>query len=566
MKHTLKEPIILNEGYILYEGFELNEGNILDERLVLTEETPAEFITNNLKVVLKRVNAIADKVAKLPTTDVDTSKFNTELDDLVDQAQLTADPTIAKAKGQEYINNLTNILGKNVNINNYPNLKKAIDDVKKYTDAATINANQKNALINRLKSLNSQVDQAFNSFTSEQVDKSSATKSLENTKELINKLINSANRIVRDNKTAIRLNNILKDFMNGLPTANKVSGQTLRDIVRKNREFVGNPVFSNFTAELAGEKSEKLDWAEVYKSCRSEEDFRHFWLGNPNAHDANLKLGYYKAEWGDNADFVKDELDGPFVEECEKAGFNSITNPFIYFLKSQNRINTFSISKARWITLHNAVAERTIVEKDLFGKGKLGMDNIVFYKNLWEEDAADMADYIELQNRIMSEMYNFSDDVQKAYNANPAAFVKNILLADGNLAELNNAEILRKDSNFRSITAIEQEITKLLGGKEEKKTINTDQLMDRLENIDKDTAKGMLKYVIDYFTDKFNSQVNSFISGIRNYMKELDKVNPTYEDKLRYSDRLKLNSTQWSGSLVTILLNTLAVIAEYKTK
>ena len=141
----------------------------------------------------------------------------------------------------------------------------------------------------------------------------------------------------------------------------------------------------------------ETDWAELYKLCKTSEDFNCFWNGDPKT---GFK-GYYKTAW-DTAEADIKKLPAEFTEILKKYGWSASTNPIVNCLK-------WLISKHIKITpeaygiIHNAAAEHLVSSADLARKGVLGDNNLIFLPDLYNKSISNATIYLQLQSDVLEQ-------------------------------------------------------------------------------------------------------------------------------------------------------------------
>lgn len=125
-----------------------------------------------------------------------------------------------------------------------------------------------------------------------------------------------------------------------------------------------------------------IDWAKRYKEAV---DKNQFWEN------------YYKQVWGTNAGRII-ALGDAFKLECLNLGFSATTNPFISFIQKYIVGKKYSIDKAPYDVLHNAIANSRLKAGNLTTEKNYA--NLIYCRDFYTKDAATMKEYIDRLGEI----------------------------------------------------------------------------------------------------------------------------------------------------------------------
>lgn len=169
-------------------------------------------------------------------------------------------------------------------------------------------------------------------------------------------------------------------------------------------------------------------WTRTYKACKTPENFKTFWFGNPLADpESPLREGYFVYVWGEENGKHLAAIQDAFSRTTDEYGFSSKSNPFIYSLDCARRQKIGSrplnaklfktMSKTNnFIALLKAFVSNQLSEKDLRGQGILGSYNVIFSQGLYT--SSDMLAYLKLQSTIKNSgaaIQNLGETWAKAY-------------------------------------------------------------------------------------------------------------------------------------------------------
>ena len=300
--------------------------------------------------------------------------------------------------------------------------------------------------------------------------------------------------------------------------------------------------------EQARKNSQQFNWQQLYDSCKTEADFKAFWDGNALSNIEVLQKGYFKAEWNTKANLVK-SYGTPFIEQVEKFGFDSISNPFISFLK--NYIDKLNITKEKYVGLHNAVANNLVsvdVLKDI--KNSIYKEaDLLINPNLYVQSNENIYKYLGIQQRLAKEHHNLPEKYKNTFSTKSATILSNLMLANGNLKDLT--AYIQPGGPLRNLTELNQVIIQLLG--ESKKNITDSEILKIVNNIHSETeAKKILSYLVDYLRfsfkgilDKVNKQLNDKLYQNR------DQVRPLFSETISFDKKLDF---EFNGQQIEKLL------------
>lgn len=124
---------------------------------------------------------------------------------------------------------------------------------------------------------------------------------------------------------------------------------------------------------------------------------------------------YLNTVWENDFDKII-KIQEAFRQECISYGFDD-TNPFFTFIRDIYLKNN-GINVASYNAIHNAVAKNTISAKDLLGRGKLGLYNIIFCKDLYSKAPDNIKAYLQKQAKLILKgtPKNFSSNLEFTYN------------------------------------------------------------------------------------------------------------------------------------------------------
>lgn len=323
--------------------------------------------------------------------------------------------------------------------------------------------------------------------------------------------------------------------------------------------------------------SQKADWDTLYKLCEKSTDINKaneaFWEGGltvdlfegENKTKAEeliteeAKKGYYASEWGNDADLVKD-FKFYFIKCLKTLGWDSISNPFVYFLKHNIDNLRDVLSNASFSFIADAYDKKEIDGQDLRGKGSVGTDNIVFSKDLYRKDSA-MASYFVNQKALLDKSPQ-----------NPKVEVKNLFFIAGNADNLKDEKTagsivvssgeskLREPSQIKQLLQQHYNITT--------KTVVTDSEITKLvENIkDENKAKKFLSYFLTTVRMLKKDLVKEIDTALNNkFISNYNNIHTTYEEDEAFDKLLALQSKTYKESQLKTIATEVGKVAKFIT-
>ena len=255
-----------------------------------------------------------------------------------------------------------------------------------------------------------------------------------------------------------------------------------------------------------------------------------------------------------------------FIQEVQNLGFNAITNPFIAFLKENNRISNFQIDAAHYIELHNAVANGGLsANADLKGSGTFGKLNVIFCRDLWTaKTALQMRQYLEMQEKLHDEGYRIT-----GWSGNEAAILGNIFYANGDQENLTNGSIVGDAANYklREIQDIQKIMQSFMpdSDTDKKSAVSDDTLNKRLEKFTKETAVKAIVYLFIFFKQAAYTQLDKLYKSdmnIKTIIDNVDRNSISYQEQNKIDRDLGLLTTKYTPRQITDILTNLSKIAQ----
>ena len=255
-----------------------------------------------------------------------------------------------------------------------------------------------------------------------------------------------------------------------------------------------------------------------------------------------------------------------FIQEVQNLGFNAITNPFIAFLKENNRISDFKIDAAHYVELHNAAASGELSAKaDLKGTGTFGKLNVIFCRELWTaKTALQMRQYLEMQEKLSDEGYRIT-----GWSGNEAAILGNIFYANGDQENLTSGSIIGDAANYKLRET--QDLQKIMqsfmpdSDADKKSGVSDDTLTKRLEKFTKETAVKAIVYLFIFFKQAAYTQLDKLYKtdmNIKTIIDNVDRNSISYQEQNKIDRDLGLLTTKYTPRQITDILTNLSKIAQ----
>ena len=217
--------------------------------------------------------------------------------------------------------------------------------------------------------------------------------------------------------------------------------------------------------EPVNSKSYSEDWAAKYNAAVNK--------------DAVWEE-YLNTVWENDFDKII-KIQEAFRQECISYGFDD-TNPFFTFIRDIYLKNN-DINVASYNAIHNAVAKNTISIKDLLGRGKLGLYNIIFCRDLYSKAPDNIKAYLQKQANLILKgtPKNFSSNLEFTYNT--MYQTSELVRAD----KLTNKDRTLNDlklNSFATINNLEQKWTGEVSIINDKTTVDNDALLKQINSLE----------------------------------------------------------------------------------
>ena len=217
--------------------------------------------------------------------------------------------------------------------------------------------------------------------------------------------------------------------------------------------------------EPVNSKSYSEDWAAKYNAAVNK--------------DAVWEE-YLNTVWENDFDKII-KIQEAFRQECISYGFDD-TNPFFTVIRDIYLKNN-DINVASYNAIHNAVAKNTISIKDLLGRGKLGLYNIIFCRDLYSKAPDNIKAYLQKQANLILKgtPKNFSSNLEFTYNT--MYQTSELVRAD----KLTNKDRTLNDlklNSFATINNLEQKWTGEVSIINDKTTVDNDALLKQINSLE----------------------------------------------------------------------------------
>lgn len=156
-------------------------------------------------------------------------------------------------------------------------------------------------------------------------------------------------------------------------------------------------------------KEEVTDWPSAFKQAYLT-DLKSNKTMATNSKSAIDQVWdrYYQEVWHtDSDDSVKKLLASihkPFNKEISNLGYTADQNPFVAFLQTMKDDPVFKESiiadPTKYSYIHNAYISDYLSDEDLFGKGKLKTNNIIFNPEFYKLNAGTLTTYLYIQKMV----------------------------------------------------------------------------------------------------------------------------------------------------------------------
>jgi hypothetical protein len=316
----------------------------------------------------------------------------------------------------------------------------------------------------------------------------------------------------------------------------------------------------------AGSADGKINWAELYKACKTKEDFEHFWHGNNDPRlklnyeseaDAQAKLqlkikvdGYFKYEWEEEAATIE-SYGIDFIETLDSFGWTESLNPFILFLKTRIKKKDIPLTRIKpdsFTVLYDSVSNNIISAKELKDGGKLKEYNLIFNPDFYNKSSVDQKKYLKEQHRVCS-----SEIPTVPATKLPTVFA-NIYTKTGDLS--NPLKSISAGGVLRDVSAVKLAVNNLLGKEDDTVTASDKTVTAILAKISNaELAKKMIAFIVDAYsliTPEAISTANNTTKGA--VLRIRDTTRPTYKETKDFLKLLGGSSTKYSKERLATLL------------
>ena len=301
-------------------------------------------------------------------------------------------------------------------------------------------------------------------------------------------------------KPQINFNNYDANFKDYINKINSISewidlssqNEPLRTVLAKAEEEKAKAEAEKAKENARNERQNAAvkDWKALYDKCNTPEEFKAFWED------------YFKTEWGAKAKAVS-AFGAAFTDDLKKIGWDSITNPFIKFLKTDVIYNAIgkAFDQAAYISIHNAYVHGYIRQSDLTAapNSLYKKSNLIFNLHLYAESLDNFNRYLKYQSQlaISGNAGSLKPPAGQVWVEDREKVLNNLMLADGDIDNFDKE--INAGGELRSLTEIAQVLQQAADiNADEKQTAtnkNVIQVLDRVK--DETTAKRLLAYLID---------------------------------------------------------------------
>lgn len=598
IKHILIEKYLLNERYILTEA--PNGQDILIK--ISTEiENLIPVVVTSIETVQKNASATTDKNTAADSITGSAQKVQEASDNVEASAKLPNNDEETKKALNAYCLAVENLL------KTFPEDKKTkkdlagvgnyIKDIQKLINEPWENATKQTAMqkfsasksaITTYAKLNlqknnegaipqSKIDE-LNKYCAEALDRINNKKDsylIKPQNDVATATLNNyVNQLYNDTKETGLYYSFQKiiNFVKALGTKEDEIKAKLFDI-KKIDEFIellkeacnliaSLAEFADALTNAESGKSANIGWGERYKKVKktgSTEEQNQFWAD------------YFAAEWGDKAAAVKD-LGAAFVQEVVNIGFDETSNPLIKFLKDRKNLIGNQINKNTWGAVHNAIVKHTISLADIKGIGRFKDYNIILNKNLFNFTAAQITDYLNLQQETIN-LGNSGAMTNaiwyKIFTESPGVFLANIMYTTGDEKTLtNNIDASAAVSaTFRTIEEIKRIMEQHNQGTGASMKATSELVDNIIRNVNnsanpKETAQKLLKHLWSAWRQTNNSEISELLDKNSNFVTNAPKIQPTFAELNQFVKWLA--TANWTKSLVKDVITKLLDIAGWK--
>jgi hypothetical protein len=337
-----------------------------------------------------------------------------------------------------------------------------------------------------------------------------------------------------------------------------------------------------FTCEVTVAAAKVSGWEELYDECTKSinrpEAYEAFWKGGlPKEGEANPKnlpvasedkfaKGYFKGEWGANAERIM-SLGTNFINCLHEIGWTEKQNPFLALLKHLCTFDTVLINDSAFTQLRS-LYETRISSEDLRGKGLFGEVNLVrnplFYKN----SGGNIASYLNWQSVLQKSGKLPKDSNEKVVYANIAA-------AGGNTENLQNTDRYQRISEAKFMYEVRPlaQYKKLIkegfgvNGDKHKTVPATDKDVEAIVAKAKspEDAKKLLTYLVNLYRVLELGTLKNLLKAdtIGNKLKaNRNTVSTKYEDDLNFDLLVNTAAKKYSFDQLKDLCTKLIEIAK----
>lgn len=316
---------------------------------------------------------------------------------------------------------------------------------------------------------------------------------------------------------------------------------------------------------LGANKGSKEDWQSIYKQSLNSLELDWFWNGNPDADNPELRAGYYRTIFKTDSAIKKAKNLEPLLEQCLKEyGFSPAQNPLLAYLVRVLKAADFGMSKDRFYVIVEAFSQHILTTNDLLSNANstYGDYNIIFNSFIYAHSAAEIKAYLKAQNTLRVNKDKINNKYKNSFATNAGIILANIMLADGNLGDLNSTSI-KVPSEFRPVATVNNLIIQLVGetATVEKDVITNSEIDQLISNISQNDAKKILAYLEILWGIEHENEIKTINKEFSNIMATNDSM-PTKHEIRTYIDKLHLDTRQYDKARALTLLRKLATIAK----